>query len=165
MRVMRAAAAGRYLLAAVAAAGLLLAGCSSPSSSPGPDASQQQSFARYPTAPALLAQCAISGGAPAVLGSAEQYNATHPQGMRWLAGTRIELTGANGSNFTDWFENAGGAAVILGGQQLGSWQEWAADHDTLPAKVCGTVIAGAAVRHLYAQIYARWSAMANNDPW
>lgn len=154
-----------WLGAAVAAVGLILTGCFSTSSSPGPSASQQQSYARYPTASVLLAQCAISRGARTVLGSAEQYNATHPQGLRWLTGTRVELSYANGSNFTDWFENAGGAAAVLGGEPLGTWQQWAADQDMLPAKVCGTAIVGASVRHLYAQVYAHWSAMAKDDPW
>ena len=154
-----------WLAAAVVAVGLILTACSSAGSSPGPNASQQQSYARYPTASVLLAQCAITRGARTVLGSAEQYNATHPQDQRWLAGTKLNLTSANASGFTDWFENAGRAEMVLGGEPLGTWQQWAADHDMLPAKVCGTAIAGAAIRHLYAQVYAHWSALAKDDPW
>ncbi len=175
------ALSGRHqVLAAIAAVGLVFVGavaCSS-SGSAQPTASQgtsqrpsssasstQQSFARYPTAPALLAQCAISHDAASVRSSAEHYNASHPKGQQWLAGGRIELTAANDSGFTDWFQNGGGAAVIFGGKQLGAWQQWAADHDMLPAQVCGSTVPTAAARHLYDQIYASWPSMLTDNPW
>ena len=131
------------------------------SSSPG----QQASFARYPTAPALLTQCAIGHGVQTVRGSAEQYNASHPKSQQWLADGQVELTAANGSAFTDWFDNGGGGAVTLGGQQLSAWQQWAADHDQLPAHVCGTTISGVSARQLYVRVYAHWPSMLSNDPW
>ena len=109
----------RQVPAASAMACLVLAGAvacsSSGSSSAVPSQStssaQQQSDARYDSAPALLAQCAISHGVQAELHSAQQYNAGHPKSQQWLFGTVVELTGANGSGFTDWFNNGGGAAV------------------------------------------------------
>jgi hypothetical protein len=142
------------------------AGASTPDSTSAASGSpQQQSSARFPTASVLLTQCAVSHGVQAVRSSAEQYNASHPKSQEWLTGGKVQLTPANGSGFTDWFENGGGAAVTLGGQQLSDWQQWAASHGELPAQVCGSTVPGAAVRKLYAQVYAHWPSMLSDDPW
>lgn len=142
------------------------AGTSAPDSTSATSGSaQQQSFVRFPTASALLTQCAVSHGVQAVRSSAEQYNTSHPKNQQWLTGGKVQLTAANGSGFTDWFENGGGGAVTLGSQQLSGWQQWAASHGELPAQVCGSTVRGAAVRQLYAQVYAHWPSMLSDDPW
>lgn len=141
------------------------AGPSSPDSTSAASGSAQPSFARFPTASAMLTECAVSHGVQAVRSSAEQYNASHPKDQQWLTGGKVQLTPANGSGFTDWFENGGGGAVTLGGQQLSDWQQWAARHGELPAQVCGSTVPGAAVRKLYARVYAHWPSMLSDDPW
>ncbi len=139
------------------------ASTSSPAASGSP-ASANQGRARFSSAPALLTQCAISHGAQVVSSSAQKYNAGQPKSQQWLTGVTVELTSPNGSAFNDWFENEG-AAVTLGGEQLGSWQQWAADHDGLPAQVCGSAVSGTALKQLYARIYAHWPSMLSTDPW
>jgi hypothetical protein len=156
-----------------------LAGCTSSGSSPAPGQSStsavaspsgsgsgtaQQSYARFPSAAVLLTQCALTHGVQAVSSSAQKYNAGQPKNQQWLAGGTVDLTTANSSSFTDWFQNAG-SAVTLGGQTLGSWQQWAANHDELPAQVCGSTVPAASVRKLYAQVYAHVPSLLSSDPW
>jgi hypothetical protein len=157
-----------------AAVAVLLAGaaaCSSGSPQPTPTPSQsaggahEQNSERFVQAPAMLAQCAFSHGATALLRSAEQYNRKLPSGQRWLQGTTMTLTFANGGGFTDWFENGGGAGFAFGGRPLGEWPEWAANHDQLPAQVCGAVVSGAAARQLHDQVYAHVPSTLKDDPW
>jgi len=156
---------GGWWLTMVAAVVAAAAGCtSSGSPKPSPSASQQRSFARYPTAASLLTQCAITHGVTALQRSAQQYNASQPKQQVWLVGSTVDLTGANGGAFTDWYENAGGT-VVVGGRQFGAWPMWAANHDQLPAQVCGTTIKAPAVRKVYAQVYAHWPAALRSDPW
>lgn len=136
---------------------------SSPSAGGSPS-SAQQGRARYSSAPSLLTQCAISHGVQAVSSSAQKYNASQPKTQQWLTGDKVQLTNASDGAFTDWFENEG-TAITLGGQQLGDWQQWAENHDELPAQVCGSTVSGAALRQLYAQVYSHWPGMLGNDPW
>lgn len=126
---------------------------------------QSQNSARSLTAAPLLTQCAISHGVQAVRTSAEKYNASQPKDQQWLHGADVQMTPVNGSAFTDWFDNGGGGSITLGGQQLTQWPMWAANHGELPAQVCGTALAGAAVRQLYKQVYANWPSMLSNNPW
>ncbi len=55
--------------------------------------------------------------------------------------------------------------MVAGGRQFEAWPRWAADHDQLPAQVCGSTVSGPSVRRLYAQVYAHWAAMLDRDPW
>ena len=71
----------------------------------------------------------------------------------------------NGSAFTDWFENGGGGAITLGGQQLSEWQQWAANHGELPAQVCGSAVSGGGRPAAVRAGYAHWPSMLGNDPW
>ena len=162
----------RSLILVPAAVAALLAGaaaCSSASPQPTPSQSasqaHQENSERFGQAPAMLAQCAFSHGARALLRSAEQYNQSLPAGQRWLQGTTIALTFANGGGFTDWFENGGGAGFVFGGRPLGEWPEWAANHDQLPAQVCGTTLSGAAARQLHNQVFAHDPGTLKVNPW
>ena len=157
-------ARGGWWLTTAAAVVAVAAGCtSSGSPKPSPSASQQRSYARYPTAASLMTQCAITHRVTALQRSAQKYNASQPKQQRWLTGTTVELTGANGSAFTDWYQNSGGA-VVVGGRPFSAWPMWAANHDQLPAQVCGTTIKAPAVRKVYAQVYAHWPAPHPSDP-
>jgi hypothetical protein len=100
-----------------------------------------------------------------VLSIADQYNITHSKNQEWLAAGKVELRGGNGSAFTDWWDNGGGAAVVFAGRQLGDWEQWADQHRALRAQVCGSTISGPALRHLYTLVYADWPAYLRPDPW
>jgi hypothetical protein len=156
---------GRWALVFLAAL-VFAAGCSAGSGHPQPGPSGKDAArARYSSAPALLAQCAISRSVAAVATSARKYNQLQPAGQRWLTGTKVEVTSGNGSSLTDWMENGGGAATVVGGRSLGYWQRWAAVHDRLPKPVCGAAVSGPAARLFYRQVYAQWPAELANDPW
>lgn len=157
---------GAALAAAAVLAGAVACTSGSPQPSRSPHASASPSgspasLGRFASAPALLAQCAITRGVTKVISSAEQYNHSRPGSQRWLQGTAIRLTAGNGSGFTDWYQNA--PNFPLGGKDLFSgWVRTATDQDKLPQAVCGP---GVSARQLYDQVYAQWPSMKNANPW
>lgn len=158
--------AGAVLVAAAVLAGAVACTSGSPQPSRSPQASASASgspasLGRFASAPALLAQCAITRGVKKVISSAERYNHAHPASQRWLHDTAIRLTAGNGSGFTDWYQNAPNFSV--GGKDLFSgWARTAADQDMLPQAVCGP---GVSARQVYDQVYAQWPSMKNANPW
>ena len=157
---------GAPVTAALLAAVAIVAGCSSSASSQGGlTRARQLSLTRAISAEALLTQCAISHGSQAVLNSAQKYNASNAKNQEWLFGNKIELRYHTDSAFTDWWDNADGSATTFGGRQLFDWAQWSDSHRKLPAQVCSTAIAGAALRRLYGQVYAHWPAALAADPW
>lgn len=136
-------------LAALALAALALAGCSSsgttaggataaPSSAPATStspasapASSSGSFGlRYGDAPALLTQCGLTSG-----------TIKPPSGQPWLSGKTVLVqsgpgAGSHAAELATWW-NAN-KPMVVGGQPLSYWQQWAAQHDALPPQVCGS---------------------------
>lgn len=157
------------MLAATASVLTALTACSSgsahPQASAAPTTGTQARSLRSSTAPALLAQCAISQGVTKVLDSVQQYIKSHPGGdNQFLHGTAIRLTYDNGGAFTDWYENSTPPNfAIIGGKALfDTWPMIAADQDRLPTAVCGS---GASARKIYSQVYAHWPSLLNQNPW
>lgn len=151
-------------MAAAASVASMLAACSSSGGVPPAQVRQQRQLDRYISASPLLAQCAISRGSQALLSSAQKHNSAN-KGQAFLRGRKVEPTNHNGSAFTDWWDNAGGAAVKFSGRELGDWEQWAADHYKLSPQVCGTTIEGTALKRLYTQLYVHWAGELNNDSW
>jgi hypothetical protein len=84
--------------AALAAAGLVLAGCAldlPPKAKPRPTATRSgdPSTVRLADAPALLVQCAISQAG------------LRPGSQDWLQGLRVRITTTNALNFESWFRS------------------------------------------------------------
>jgi hypothetical protein len=150
--------------ATVVAVMVLAAGCSSSGSKPHVTAADR-SRARYESSSAMLAQCAINHGSTAVLTSARKYNDAQSRNQVWLTGETVGVDDQTDTSFNNWWDNGGGAAVVLGGRQLGDWELRAARNRRLPAQVCGTAIAGGALRDLYRQVYANWPSALSHDPW
>jgi hypothetical protein len=153
-----AALAGVVLMLAVTAAA-----CSGGSAAAHPSPSPQQSIfaARSIDSAALLAQCALTLPVAAVVTSARQANKSRPARQRWLSGSRLVLTQANGGQFSAWFEDRA-AGVVVHGTSLENWERYAGTHDRLPAAVCGS---GVSPRRLHNQVYARDPAMLKSNPW
>lgn len=124
--------------------------------------SSQASYARYPTASALLAECAVGRGMKNVLSSAEQYIKSHPGAShQFLQGAAIRLTKSNDAAFIDWTNYA--PNFNIGGKSLfAAWPMATALQDRLPTAVCGP---GASARKIYGQVYAGWPSMLKQDPW
>lgn len=161
--MVRAAAWRRTGLAAALLLGLGAGACSSgsatPQSTPGPR--QRQFTARSLDSAALLAQCALTGGAGGLLASAKQANQALPASQQWLQGSNLVLTSANTSQFNGWFQTHA-AGVVVGGKSLDSWEQYAGQNDKLPVAVCG---AGVSPRTLHDQIYARYPSLKKKNPW
>ena len=130
---------------------VVLAGCTGPST-PASAASPVGSAGfglRLGDAPALLVQCALSSGA------------LKPQpGQVWNSGKTVLPLSGSGSDsraadLSSWWDAHGG--TVVGGQALPDWQQWAAQHDSLPAQVCGTSVSASA---LQAKIYP-----GRPNPW
>jgi hypothetical protein len=152
---------GALALAALALATLGLAGCSSsgstsggataaPSSAPATSApasasassgsaSSSGSFGlRYGDAPALLTQCGLTSG-----------TIKPPSGQPWLSGKTVLVqagpgSGSHAAELATWW-NAN-MNMVVGGQPLSYWQQWAAQHDALPTQVCGTSVSASALQ-------------------
>lgn len=152
-----AAGLGVLALATLALATLGLAGCSSsgttsggatpaPSSAPATSApatsasaSSSGSFGlRYGDAPALLTQCGLTSG-----------TIKPPSGQPWLSGKTVLVqsgpgSGSHAAELATWW-NAN-MNMVVGGQPLSYWQQWAAQHDALPTQVCGTQVSPSALQ-------------------
>jgi len=153
-----AALAGVVLMLAVTAAA-----CSGGSAASRPSPSPRQSVfaARSIDSAALLAQCALTLPVAVVVSSARQVNKALPARQRWLTGSRLVLTQANGTLFSAWFEDHA-AGIVVHGTSLENWEQYAGTHDRLPAAVCGS---GVSPRRLHNQVYARDPALLKNNPW
>ena len=122
-------------LAVILATGLMtavLAGCTGspkPQTTASPTVSDAYGL-RYGDAPALLVQCGLITGA------------IKPQaGQPWYSdGKVLPLSGtgagSRGAELSTWWDAHNG--TVIAGKSLSDWQLWAAQHDALPAQVCGT---------------------------
>jgi hypothetical protein len=136
-------------------------GSGTAASHPSPSPQQSVFAARSIDSAALLAQCALTLPVAAVVTSARQANKSLPAARRWLTGSRLVLTQANGAQFSAWFEDHA-AGVVVQGTSLENWERYAGGHDKLPAAVCGS---GVSPRRLHDQVYARDPALLKNNPW
>jgi hypothetical protein len=93
---------------------------------------------RYGDAPALLVQCGLSSGA------------IKPQtGQPWYSDGKVlplsgNGAGSRGAEFSTWFDAH--SSIVIAGQPLSYWQQWAADHDALPTQVCGTTVSASGLQ-------------------
>src|SRR5580692_4898535 len=111
--------------AAVILLGCAVTACSSgPAPIPTPTSSQAGQF-RSSDAPALLVQCMLSQG---TLGRSDSIFAGNPS---WLHGKSIVITPATAANFDTWYQANDG--IIVDGEALTHWTQWAATNDQLPA--------------------------------
>jgi hypothetical protein len=174
-------------VAAVAVAGLALAGCSfamPPKTRPHPAHPANPAAVRLADAPALLVQCAI------------RTAGLRPGGQSWRQGLSVRINSTNAIDFQNWFRThdapgpypqtfviaghrthylAFGAAWVRKGSvwvpahtarnspqaertSLYGWSLWAAAQDRLPEPVCGTAVTAPA---LQAQVYG----FAASNPW
>ena len=140
----RRPASGCLALAAagVGLAVLVLAGCTSlgtavPVATSAPSSSGSVGL-RYGDAPAVLTQCGLDSGT------------IKPQsGQPWCSGGKVlplpgPGSGHHAAELSTWWDASSG--TVIGGQPLPYWQLWAAQHDALPARVCGTSVSASALQ-------------------
>lgn len=131
-----------------------LAGCSSGSPGPGPSGatpSASQAYSqRYVEAPPMLVQCGL-----------DRATVRPGSDQPWFTrvGKILPFTGPgagqHAAEFNTWWSAHNN--TIIAGQDLLSWQSWAAQHDQLPSQVCGSSVTAAG---LHAQIFP-----GQQDPW
>ena len=122
--------------AVVLAAGLMtavLAGCTGspkPQTTASPTVSDAYGL-RYGDAPALLVQCGLNSGT------------IKPQtGQPWYSdGKVLPLSGPGAGS-----RGAEFSGTVIAGKSLSDWQLWAAQHDALPAQVCGTSVSASGLQ-------------------
>jgi hypothetical protein len=83
-------------------------------------------------------QCGLSSGA------------IKPQtGQPWYSDGKVlplsgNGAGSRGAEFSTWFDAH--SSIVIAGQPLSYWQQWAADHDALPTQVCGTTVSASGLQ-------------------
>jgi hypothetical protein len=52
--------------------------------------------------------------------------------------------GSRGAELSTWWDAHNG--TVIAGKSLSDWQLWAAQHDALPAQVCGTSVSASSLQ-------------------
>jgi hypothetical protein len=126
--------------AALACAGLAVCACGS--ARPAARHSAGGFARRYAEAPAMLVQCGFDRGVVSPGGTQPWYR------LGTVLPQSGDQAGQHAAEFAAWWRSH--SATTVAGRTLSSWQRWAAQHDKLPAGLCG---AFAPTRALHAQIF------------